>query len=254
MKGRSVFLIAAGAALMAVFAIPAFHLIVNIGNLTGFAVSALVFLYGLFFAKINEALGSCWRIPAARAVLILAGATAGGFAVLAVIMFCLMATGFSKQPAEGSTVIVLGCDVVGQGPGPMMKDRLDRAYEYLGEHPDIPAIVAGGIRETGEALEADVMYDYLISKGVAAYRLYKEDRSVSTYENIIYSEEIIAREGMDPRLALVTSEFHEYRANRMAAKLGYEAGAVPVRTKWWLWPTYFIRECAGILYWWLFGV
>ena len=135
----------------------------------------------------------------------------------------------------------------------MLKERLEEAYEYLLEHPDVPCIISGGIREPGEALEADAMYDYLLKKGIARERLYKEDRSASTYENIIYSEEIIAREHLNPSLALVTSEFHEYRARQMASSLGFEAGAVPSKTAWWLWPTYFVRECAGILYWWLFG-
>jgi len=39
----------------------------------------------------------------------------------------------------------------------------------------------------------------------------------------------------------------------MADSLGFKAGSVPSHTAWWLMPTYYVRECAGILHWWWFG-
>ena len=66
-------------------------------------------------------------------------------------------------------------------------------------------------------------------------------------------QQIIEKNGLEPAITVVTSDFHEYRAIAMAESLGIDAGSYPSRTAWWLLPTYFIRECAGILHWWLFG-
>ena len=54
-----------------------------------------------------------------------------------------------------------------------------------------------------------------------------------------------------PRIAIVTNEYHEYRAFMIAEVLGLEHSAVPAKTPWWLFPTYYIREVYGIIYEWV---
>ena len=55
-------------------------------------------------------------------------------------------------------------------------------------------------------------------------------------------------EGLDMTVTLVTSEFHEYRANQMAARLGMKSYSTPAHTFFVYFPTYYVRELYGILY------
>ena len=252
-KQQNIPLIITAAAAMIVFLIPAFYSIINIGNVTGFAASALLMLYGIFYTTVNDWIRQHWYRKyyglLLRAVLLVICV----FAVLAVILGVLMIRGTDRTPNEDSTVVVLACDVLGDEPGPMLKERLDAAYEWLEGHPDTVCIVSGGWQEPGDAVEADARYRYLLKKGIPEDRLYAESRSKSTFENMLYSKEIIEDNDLEPVMTIVTSDFHEYRSIAMAESLGIEAGSYPSHTAWWLQPTYFIRECAGILYWWLFG-
>lgn len=55
---------------------------------------------------------------------------------------------------------------------------------------------------------------------------------------------------MPEEIAIVTNEFHEYRAGVIAGRLGLSYGAVSAKTAWWLLPTYYARELFGVLYEW----
>lgn len=96
------------------------------------------------------------------------------------------------------------------------------------------------------------MYRYLVSHGIDAARLYKEEQSTSTRENLYYSCLLIEEQGLSPSLAIVTSDYHEYRAGQVAKDLGLDYGAVPGRTAWWMFPTHYVRELYGILCEWIF--
>ena len=60
------------------------------------------------------------------------------------------------------------------------------------------------------------------------------------------------RGGYYPKMVntLSTNEFHEYRAFKIAEKLGINPKAVPAHTHWWLFSTYFVREWYGVIYEW----
>ena len=133
----------------------------------------------------------------------------------------------------------------------MLASRLDAAYEYLTEHPDAICIVSGGQGPDESMPEAECMYLYLTEKGIASERIYQENRSTSTRENLLFSQEIIEAEGLNPEIAIVTNEYHEYRAGMVADALEMEYSAVPARTPLWLFPTYYIRELYGIIYEWV---
>ena len=83
-----------------------------------------------------------------------------------------------------------------------------------------------------------------------------EDKATSTQENLANSFALIRDSGGDPdgNCAVVTSEYHLYRAKALAAKQGVECYGVAARTSW---PTlmlnYFIREGFAVTYYRLTG-
>ena len=60
-------------------------------------------------------------------------------------------------------------------------------YKVEYENPKLQCILSGGQGANEEISEAKCMYQYLASKGIDPHRLYQEDKSTSTRENILFS-------------------------------------------------------------------
>ncbi len=225
--------------------------IANIGNITGIMVGALLGCYGLFMPHINKWIVRLWAKRSGKAVLSVAGFLAVAAVILVMIESICMVVACRTAPANDATVVVLGCKARGERPSVMLRCRLDAAYEYLNAHPDAVCVLSGGQGADESVTEAECMYMYLTGKGIATERLYKEEASTSTVENLKNSLEVIRAEGLNERIAIVTDGFHEYRAHLVADSLGIECGAVPAHTAGWLFMTYYIRELYGILYEWV---
>ena len=154
-------------------------------------------------------------------------------------------------PESNSTVIVLGCRVKNGRPSLMLRDRLNAAYEYLEKNPDSICIVSGGKGADESISEAECMYKYLVDKGIDEKRLIKEDKSKTTYENFEFSAKIIKEKSLSNSVAVVTNDFHEYRASLLAKKLSLDFGSVPSKTVYYMYPVNYVRELFGILYFWI---
>lgn len=155
---------------------------------------------------------------------------------------------------DADYVIVLGAGVNGESPSLSMVDRLRAAKEYLETHPDAVAILSGG-RGAGEHItEAEAMLRWLTENGVEDKRLILEDRAASTLENLRNSFALIPDAGT-ASVAVVSSEYHLYRAKYLAETLGYRVGGIPAKTSLpVLKANYFLREALGLIYYTLFGI
>lgn len=225
--------------------------IMNLGNGTGAVIMALIIAYGAFMPKINQAIKKLYAQKIGKVILTGILVVVAAVILLAGVETAFMIKAATAKPSENATVVVLGCRAYGSRPSIMLASRLDAAYEYLTEHPDVICIVSGGQGPDESMPEAECMYLYLTEKGIAPERIYQENRSTSTRENLLFSQEIIEAEGLNPEIAIVTNEYHEYRAGMVADALEMEHSAVPARTPLWLFPTYYIRELYGILYEWV---
>ena len=151
-------------------------------------------------------------------------------------------------PPQNTTAVVLGCSVKGTKPSRILEERIDAAYDYLSVNKDAVCILSGGRGPGEDITEAQCMYEVLTKRGISENRLILEERSTTTEENLKYTGEILKDRGLDMTVTLVTSEFHEYRANQMAARLGMKSYSTPAHTFFVYFPTYYVRELYGILY------
>ena len=234
------------------FAVPlSLTVTLNIGNLTGLLVSAAMVIYGLFYEKIH-ALRMKWKKRKfLKFVVCFTEGMIGLVAVLAVLLTILMIKGAVNSPKGNETLIVLGCRVYGENPSLSLRERLDAAYEYLTKNPDTYCVVSGGQGDGENISEAECMYRYLTGKGIDGARIYKEEASASTRENISFSLKVIAENNLPSDIAIATSEYHQYRVSLIAKGLGVKNTAVNGRTAIWLFPTFYVRELYGILYEWV---
>lgn len=124
---------------------------------------------------------------------------------------------YDDVEGQPQTMIVLGCQVHLWGPSILLQDRLDTALEYLADHPEMTIIVSGGKGDDEHASEASVMRDYLVAAGIDQERVLVEDVSRNTYQNIIYSQQMMHRQGLDPAdgVLVVSSGFHLTRVRML---------------------------------------
>lgn len=235
-------LIIIGAVLALLFILPVLYAgIINAGNITGILVSAAMIAAGLYRDRITGQLKTILLAVTAVVMLIVC------------VESCLMIKAAMTRPAQDAVVIVLGCRVKPSGPSRSLNERIDAAYAYLTEHPDAVCIASGGQGKDEPMTEAAAIRDGLVRRGIDPERIYMEDRSTSTRENIRYSLEIIRSEGLPERIAIVTNNYHVFRAMQTARDCGLEAGAVPAWTMFIMFPTYYVRELGGIIATWIVG-
>ena len=211
--------------------------ILNIGNIAGMIVSLGCFLTIFFNKPLHHLIFS--KIILSFIIILLAIISTCSYKIL---------TNMNILPQEETTVVVLGCRVKNKKPSLALKERLDKTYQYLNENPKLQCILSGGQGANEEISEAKCMYQYLVSKGIDPHRLYQEDKSTSTRENILFSYQLIKKENLPKAITIITNEFHEYRAQTIARRLNIKSYAISAHTAWWLFPTYFVREIFGIVY------
>ena len=150
----------------------------------------------------------------------------------------------SALPADA--VIVLGAGVNGETPSLMLQSRIDAAARYLTLHPDIPVVLSGG-QGAGESIsEAECMRRELTARGIGESRLLLEEQSTSTAENFAFSKEVLRQADIDPEtatVAVVTNDFHCFRAHLIAGREGLTVLDIPAEAPWLLLnANYYVRE------------
>ncbi len=195
-----------------------------------------------------------WATVAGK--IILSSLTAGVAAVVLLfigVSVCMVVAA-SRPAPENATLVVLGAGLRGDRPSRTLRERLDAAIEYLNAHPDVPCVVSGGQGADEICTEAAAMKAYLVEHGIAEARIYMEERSTSTAENLKFSRQLIREQGLPPAVAVVTQEFHQCRAQEFARRAGFEqVGAVTAHTPWDVLPSYWIRDFAGLCHMVVFG-
>lgn len=222
--------------------------IINLGNLTGMCLSGFLICYGIWQKRIHTCLIILWKSRGGRAVLFAAALFAVVIVITGTAETILIVRAALRTPPEGTTAVVLGCSVKGTKPSTILWERINAAYAYLNEHPDALCVLSGGQGRGEDISEAECMYQCLTEMGIEKDRLILEDASTNTEENLLFSQRLLRERGLGDEITIVTSEFHEYRASLMAKKLGFTSYATPSRTFFLYFPTYYVRELYGILY------
>ena len=169
--------------------------------------------------------------------------------VFLIVMGALMGTAAKRSDeVDADALIVLGAAVHGDRVTWVLSNRLDTAAAYLSAHPDTICVVSGGRGDGESVTEASAMQKYLVErKGIDPDRILVEDRATSTRENFAFSKALIEEKlGPDASIAFVTTDFHVFRAGRVAKKAGIDATGIAAPDVWYIRFNNFLRECVGI--------
>ena len=155
--------------------------------------------------------------------LIVLGALAFGALLTAVLW-----GGRDQVEGEPGVMIILGCQVKPWGPSELLQDRLDKALDYLEDHPEVTVIVSGAQGPDEPMSEARAMYDYLTAHGVDSGRILLEDRSSNTWQNLNRSLALIRARGLEGEgVVVVSNGFHLARVRMLWDRAG---GGQPLST------------------------
>ncbi|MBQ8398502.1 MAG: YdcF family protein [Clostridia bacterium] len=141
------------------------------------------------------------------------------FYMVSFLIFCVAIhtaqdTAF-KESEKQPVVIVFGCQVHMDGRlSAELSERLKTAAAVLEEHPDAICITAGGQGDNEPMPESAKMKEVLVGAGIDGNRIFTEERSTNTAENMAYSIEVLKNKGYDPEncsFIFVSSGFHTPR-------------------------------------------
>lgn len=245
----SIFVFAAALAGFVWFLIPAWWHALNFAGRLGIAVCLLLMAGALFFRRILSASRSsktARRFFIAALIIFCAGAS-WSFA-----MTCFIVSQKAQKPPESAPAIVLGSMVNGTTPSADLQARIGKASVYLKSHPGAKCIASGGQGPGENISEADAIKNALISDGIAPSRIITEGLSRTTFENLQNTGNILSKHGFGRRAAIVTDEYHEFRACSIARSLHIEPYAVPAETPWYIVSSCWAREVLALTNYFLF--
>ncbi len=217
----------------------------NLGNLMTLGLGAIFLAYGIWFERVNKSFPKWLKIALSAMLCGVIGFS--GF---------LLCFGFSDNvDYKEDAIIVLGAAVHGDVPSVTLKGRLNKAVEYYEKNPDVVIIVSGGMGPQENVTEAYAMEKYLVSKGVPKEKIFKEERATSTYENFLFSKEILDGYFFESyTIAFITNEYHVYRAGGIAKKAGFkDVTHFHSNTLWHSVVTGTLRECLAVVKFWVLG-
>lgn len=146
-----------------------------------------------------------------------------GILCFGALLGLVLAGSHNNIAGDPQVMVILGCKLEDWGPSWMLKDRLDKALEYLEDHPDMTVVVSGGQGSNEPDTEAQGMADYLADHGFARENILLEPESHNTWQNLNYTAQRLEENGYDIRdgILIVSNGFHLTRARMLADRIGY---------------------------------
>lgn len=150
-------------------------------------------------------------------------------------------------------IIILGCSIDKRGGLlPLLKGRVNRAIRFAWEQEiatgkPLKYVPSGGQGANEIMSEGSAMELYLLTRGAESYEVFPEKKSVNTWENMLFSKQLIDELKPDAKIAFATTNYHMLRSGIIARKAGLDVEGIAGDTKWYFWPNGFIREFFGIL-------
>ncbi len=130
----------------------------------------------------------------------------------------------AKEITDADCIVILGCGIINNKPGLMLKDRLDRGIELYNQKSAPKIIMSGDHGQQGYD-EVNVMKSYALENKVPSQDVFMDHAGFSTYESMYRAKVIFEAE----KIIIVTQEYHLPRAIYIAEALGLDAVGVAAK-------------------------
>lgn len=167
-----------------------------------------------------------------------------GASLLGVMRACIM------HSRQADTIVILGAGLLrGHHIGRVLGNRLRAGLRLANQQKTPPVIIVTGGQGPDETMsEAAAMAGFLKRQGYDDQRIILEDRATNTRTNLINSQRLWQRlPHGGGRVVVVTSNYHLFRAEYLANRLGLVVGGYPTPTRPTYLPLGWSREFLAIL-------
>ena len=168
-----------------------------------------------------------------------------GFAFVGFMMYSCVYLWLPKKQ-HYDFIIIHGAGLLdGERVTPLLKRRIDKAVQAFqqSKNPHIRLIASGGQGSDEKISEAQAMYNYLVKNtDVPKEAIILEEKSTTTYENLLFSKEIGEQLVENPRFLFVTNDYHVFRTSTYARQIGMQGDGLGCSTASYYIPSAFIRE------------
>lgn len=131
-----------------------------------------------------------------------------------------------RSDAPADAAVVLGAAVWSADVSPVFRERINHGIDLYRKGKVRKLIFTGGQGNPGEPTESSAARNYAIKNGVPAPDILIEEKSHTTFENIVYAKQLADRNGIK-RVLIVSDPLHMKRAMSMAGDVGLAAGPSP---------------------------
>lgn len=131
---------------------------------------------------------------------------------------------YSDGPADAA--VVLGAAVWTNQVSPVFRERINHGIDLYRQGKVRKLIFTGGQGSANEPSEARAARDYALENGVAAANILIEEKSHTTFENILYAKQVADSMGIR-KVLIVSDPLHMKRAVTMAQDVGFSAAPSP---------------------------
>lgn len=156
--------------------------------------------------------------------------------VVSVVVIAILVTavriytyGSASSDLQADAAVVLGAAVWTQQVSPVFRERINHAMDLYRRGRVHKIIFTGGQGNRNEPTEAAAARAYAISNGIPARDILIEQRSHTTFENLVYAKQLADEHGLK-QVLIVSDPMHMRRAIAMAQDVGLEAYPSPTTT------------------------
>ncbi len=215
------------------------------GLILTFVLGFLFLFYGIFLEKIIQ------KFPKWIQCLFFAGV----IGIMFFSLFLLIYGNTDNVTYHENAIIVLGSGIRGEQLNESLVRRLDSAIDYYRKNSDAVIVLSGGQGPQETITESLAMERYMLSQGIPQDKILKEDCATSTYQNFVYSKQLLDDYFDDTyHVAFVTSDYHIYRAANIAKTAGFDhVTHCHGETPWYMSFSSYLRECVAVLKFWVFN-
>ncbi|HEY5533666.1 MAG TPA: YdcF family protein [Ignavibacteria bacterium] len=152
--------------------------------------------------------------------------------------------------------VVLGAAVWGGNrPSPILRERINKAFEIY-EKKYVPKLVLTGGGSPNEMSEGEVAKNELIKYGVDKNNLFVEDKSNSTFEQILFVRDKLYKKNRWDKIILVSDNYHLFRSSEICRFNGMNVDCISTDT-----PhtpegamNFCLKETVAVIFYWVFGI
>lgn len=178
-----------------------------------------------------------------------------GYVAFVFVAFVLYSLGYTawttRRTAAPAAVIVLGAGLIGDRVPPLLASRLRRGRQVYdaarGRGADTLLVTSGGQGPDESVAEGVAMARWLQEEGVPSEHLVIEDQSRTTEQNLLFSTRLLAEQNVTGPVAVVTNNYHAFRAATLLRRLDVSGQAVGAPTAAYFWPSATIREFIAMI-------